>query len=84
MSIADALTVRFSIHVHANANVDGKYGALLLESSMTILAGVSVIIAECVSHHSSIAIVTANASALAGSTAHARRCLVTTNVTVFA
>jgi hypothetical protein len=81
---ADALRVRFLIHAHANANADGKYDALLHESSMTIRVGVSVIIAECVSRRSSTAIATANASVLASSTALVRRCLATRNVTVFA
>ena len=82
--IADVHVVRFSIQTHANANAHGKYDALLLESSVKILAGASVITAECVSHHSSIAIVTVNVSVLASSTALVRSFLATKRAIVFA
>ena len=82
--IANAHVVRLLIQTNANANAHGKYDALLLESSVKILAGASVITAECVSHHSSIVIVTVNVSVLASSTAHVRSFLAIRHAIVFA
>lgn len=84
MFIANVHVVRFSIQTYANANAHGKYDALLLESSVKILAGASVITADCVGHHLSIAIVTVNVFALASSTAHVRSFLATRRAIVFA
>lgn len=64
---------RFSIGIHANANVQIRYCVVHLEYSMRTHAGVNVIMIECANLHSDSAIVIASVSVHVSNTAPGRR-----------